>query len=414
LPLLNSPKRDRTVPQVIGLLDHSARSEMIISDGSPDERKFREKARKFAIAKIAPIADKIEDGYFPREILNELGRHQLLGAPFPKADGGLGLGWTFEAIVAEEVSAVSGATEMARLASGALYSAPLAYFGNRDQKTRYLKPVLDGTKVGALALTEPNAGSDAGSIQTFAARKGDGFVLNGQKRFITNGGVADFLFVFAVTNRSISPRHGFSAFVIPRESPGVKVNKAYDLLGMRGSNVAHLTFRNVKVPRENLVGELHQGFRILLDELDRERPTVAAGSLGIARSAFEAAVSYSSTRAQFGRPIREFEGVSFKVSDMAVKLEASRLLINKAARLLDQKKDARLAGAIAKLFTTEASFEVASQALQVHGGIGYTKDLPVERYLRDARFMMIGGGTSEIMRFLIQREIYRDRTGKRS
>ena len=386
----------------------------MIPDEPLNERKFREKARKFALDKIAPLAEKIEEGHFPREILSDLGRQRLLGAPFAKSEGGLGLGWSFETIVAEEVSAVSGATEMARLGSAALYSAPLAYFGSERQKREFLKPVLNGTRIGALALTEPNAGSDAGSIETKAERKGESFVLNGQKRFITNGGVADFLFVFTVTNRSKPSRPGFSAFVVPRQSPGLKVNKAYGLLGMHGSNVAHLTFRNVKVPQENLVGKLHHGFPILLDELDRERPTVAAGMLGIARSAFQSAVSYSSTRKQFGRPIREFEGISFKVSDMAVKLEASRLLIKKAARLLDEKKNSRLAGAIAKLFTTEASFEIANQALQVHGGIGYTKELPIERYFRDARFMMIGGGTSEIMRFLIQRELYRDAASKRS
>jgi alkylation response protein AidB-like acyl-CoA dehydrogenase len=183
---------------------------------------------------------------------------------------------------------------------------------------------------------------------------------------------------------------------------------------MRGSNVAHLTLRNVKVSGENLVGGLHHGFAVLLDELDRERPTVAAGTLGIARSAFEAAVSYSSTRRQFGRLIREFEGVSFKISEMAVRLEASRLLIERAASLLDQKRDARLAGAIAKLFAAESAFEIADLALQVHGGIGYTTDLPVERYFRDARFMLIGGGTSEIMRFIIQREIYKSRSGRAS
>lgn len=190
--------------------------------------------------------------------------------------------------------------------------------------------------------------------------------------------------------------------------------KTYGLLGMHGANVVHLKFRNVRVPEENVVGGLHRGFPILLDELDRERPAVAAGMLGIARSAFESAVDYSSKRQQFGLPIKEFEGVSFKLSDMLVKLEASRLLIVKAARLLDEGKLARLEGATAKLFATESAFEITHQALQVHGGIGYTKDLSIERYFRDARFMMIGGGTSEIMRFLIQREIYRERSRRSS
>jgi alkylation response protein AidB-like acyl-CoA dehydrogenase len=378
------------------------------------EAKFREKVRRFAREHVAPVAQKVEEGMFPREILQKLGEHHLLGTAFSKTDGGLGLGWSFEVIVAEEISAVSAATEMARLASGALYAAPLAYFANKAQKHKFLRPVLAGNKVGALALTEPGAGSDAGSIKTHAERRGQGFVLNGEKRFITNGGVADFLFVFAVTNTAKTPKSRVSALVVPRNSQGVQIMKTYGLLGMHGANVVHLRFRNVRVPEENLVGGLHRGFPILLDELDRERPAVAAGMLGIARSAFESAVDYSSRREQFGRPIKEFEGISFKLADMMVKLEASRLLILKAARLLDEGKLARLEGAVAKLYATESAFEITHQALQVHGGIGYTKDLPIERYFRDARFMMIGGGTSEIMRFLIQREIYKKRMGRSS
>ena len=378
------------------------------------EARFREKVRRFAREHVAPVAQKVEEGMFPREILQKLGEQHLLGTAFSKTNGGVGLGWSFEVIVAEEISAVSAATEMARLASGALYAAPLAYFASKQQKHEFLRPVLAGDKIGALALTEPEAGSDAGSIKTRAEHMGRGFVLNGEKRFITNGGVADFLFVFAVTNPAKPPKSGLSALVVPRDSEGVQLVKTYGLLGMHGANVGHLRFRNVRVPEENVVGGLHRGFPILLDELDRERPAVAAGMLGIARSAFESAVDYSSKREQFGRPIKEFEGVSFKLSDMLVKLEASRLLILKAARLLDEGKPARLEGAVAKLFSTESAFEITHQALQVHGGIGYTKDLPIERYFRDARFMMIGGGTSEIMRFLIQREIYKKRMRRSS
>ncbi len=378
------------------------------------EVRFREKVQRFAKEHIVPVAQKVEEGMFPREILQKLGEQHFLGAAFSRTDGGLGLGWSYEVIVAEEVSAVSAATEMARLASGALYAAPLAYFASREQKLEFLRPVLAGHKVGALALTEPGAGSDAGSIKTRAKRRGQEFVLNGEKRFITNGGVADFLLVFAVTDATKPPKSGVSALVVPRESKGMQLVKTYGLLGMHGANVVHLRFRNVVVPEENVVGGLHRGFPILLDELDRERPAVAAGMLGIARSAFESAVDYSSKREQFGRPIKEFEGVSFKLSDMLVKLEAARMLILKAARLLDEGKLARLEGAIAKLFATESAFEITHQALQVHGGIGYTKDLPMERYFRDARFMMIGGGTSEIMRFLIQREIYKERVRRSS
>ena len=381
---------------------------MDILESGP-EAKFREKVKRFTREHVAPAAQRVEEGWFPRDILRKLGEQKLLGVAFSKTDGGVGLGWSFEVIVAEEISAVSAATEMARLASGALYAAPLAYFANRQQKQEFLRPVLAGKKVGALALTEPSAGSDAGSIKTHAERQGHDLVLNGEKRFITNGGVADFLFVFAVTDPRKPPQSGVSALVVPRDSEGVQVVRTYGLLGMRGANVVHLRFRNVRVPEANVVGGLHRGFPILLDELDRERPAVAAGMLGIARSAFESAVDYASKRVQFGRAIKEFEGVSFKLSDMVVKLEAARLLILKAARSLDDGNLARLEGAVAKLFATESAFEITHQALQVYGGIGYTKDLPIERYFRDARFMMIGGGTSEIMRFLIQREIYKRR-----
>jgi len=373
------------------------------------ELSFQRRIKRFAEKHLKPLAAKIEaEEYFPRDFLRALGRDRFLGAPFSRSDGGLGLGWVCETIVAEEVSAVSGAAEMARLASAALYSAPLAYFGNSVQKKEFLRPVLLGEKVGALALTEPQAGSDAGSIKTRARREGRDFVLNGEKRFITNGGVADYLFLFAVTDPSKPARSAISAFVIPRNSKGLEVVKAYSLLGMRGANVAHLRLRNVGVPGENLVGGLNRGFSIILDELDRERPAVAAGMMGIARSSFEQAVKYSFTRQQFGRPIRDFEGVSFKIADMAVKLAASRLLVLHAARALDRGETARKEGVVAKLYSTEAAFEVAHESLQVHGGIGYTKDLPVERYFRDARFMMIGGGTSEIMRYIIQREVYKE------
>ena len=373
------------------------------------ELSFQRRVRTFAERHLKPIAAKIEAGeYFPEDFLRALGKNKFLGAPFSKSDGGLALGWVSETIVAEEISAVSGAAEMARLASAALYSAPLANFGNNVQKKRFLRSVLSGEKIGALALTEPRAGSDAGSIKTRARHDGRDFVLNGEKRFITNGGVADYLFLFAVTDPSKPARSRLSAFVIPRNSKGLEVVRAYGLLGMRGANVAHLRLRNVRVPRENLVGVLHRGFSIILDELDRERPAVAAGMMGIARSAFEEAVRYSSTREQFGRPIRDFEGVSFKIADMAVKLAASRLLIIHAARVLDRRSPARKEGAIAKLYSTEAAFDVAHESLQVHGGLGYTKDLPIERYFRDARFMMIGGGTSEIMRYIIQREVYKE------
>jgi alkylation response protein AidB-like acyl-CoA dehydrogenase len=375
---------------------------------SKDEEAFKTKVQNFASSHVIPQANEVEAGKYPRDLIREMGREGLLGAPFSKSDGGQGLGWVSEVTVAEAISAASAATEMSRAASTTLYAAPLAYFGSKQQKKDFLQPVLAGASIGALALTEPLAGSDAAAIRTAATSRGDNFVLNGEKRFITNGGVADQYFLFAITDRKKGGRNGMSAFLVPRESPGVKVIKAYSLLGMKGANIAHIRFRNVKLPPENLVGQKDGGFKILLDELDRERPVVSAEMLGIARAAYNAALEYSNSREQFGRPIREFQAVSFRIADMAVKLEASRLLILKSARLLDLGRNIRRDGAIAKVFVTEASFDVANSALQVHGGIGYTTDTPVERYFRDARFMMIGGGTSEIMRHIIQREAYGD------
>lgn len=375
---------------------------------SRDEDAFKSKAQKFAVDHVIPQAKEVEQGKYPRELIRSMGQGGLLGAPFSKKDGGLGLGWASEVIVAEEISAASAATEMSRAASTTLYAAPLAYFGDNQQKKDFLRPVLAGESIGALALTEPLAGSDAAGIRTGAVQRGDSYVLNGEKRFITNGGLADYYFLFAMTDRKKGGRDGMSAFLVPRDSPGIKVVKAYSLLGMRGANVAHIRFRNVKLPAESLVGRKNQGFDILLDELDRERPVVSSEMVGIARAAYGAALEYSDKREQFGRPIREFQAVSFRIADMAVRLEASRLLILKSARLLDMGRSIRKEGAIAKVYATESSFEVANSALQVHGGIGYTNDAPVERYFRDARFMMIGGGTSDIMRHIIQREAYRD------
>src|SRR5437016_9146723 len=234
---------------------------------SKAEAKFRKKVQRFTKEHVAPIAEKVEEGMFPRDILRKLGGQHLLGAAFSKTDGGGGLGWSFEVIVAEEISAVSAATEMARLASGALYAAPLAYFAARAQKDEFLGPVLAGDKVGALALTEPGAGSDAGSIKTRAERKAGDFVLNGEKRFITNGGVADFLFVFAVTDPAKPPRSGVSALVVPRETNGVQIVKTYGLLGMQGANVEHLRFRNVNVPGENIIEIVQYGFYICIYKL---------------------------------------------------------------------------------------------------------------------------------------------------
>lgn len=374
-----------------------------------DEKRFRQHVRTFVKERVAPIVEEVETKeLYPKEVIAEMGRLGFLGVLHPREYGGAGKGLSYEIIVAEELSAVSASTEMSRLASVALYAMPINRFGTHAQKEKYLTPIVKGEKIGALCITEPTVGSDTAAMKSTALRKDNAYVLNGEKRFITNGSVADFLVVFAITNRSVHPHEGMSAFVVESSMPGFQVFREHDLLGMRGAKVAHLKFENLKVPEENLLGKENEGFKVLMDELDSERVGVAAGMIGTARSAYETAVKYSTERVQFDQPIRKFEGVSFKIADMAVKLEASRLLVLQAARMIDSGLKATKEAAMAKLHSTETAVEISNEALQVLGGIGYTKEYPVERYLRDARLMTIGAGTSEIMRYLIQREIYRE------
>jgi len=365
--------------------------------------------KTFAKEHVAPFAEEIDTNLlYPREIIAKMGQLGFLGVLHPQEYGGAGKGLSYEIIVAEELSAVSASTEMSRLASVTLYAMPVNRFGTHSQKEKYLRPVVKGEKIGALCVTEPTVGSDTAGMKSTAVRKGDGYVLNGEKRFITNGSVADFLVVFAITNPSVHAHEGMSAFIVESSTPGFEVFKEHDLLGMRGAKVAHLKFKDLKVPAANLLGKESEGFKVLMDELDSERVAVAAGMIGTARSAYESAVKYSTERVQFDQPIRKFEGVSFKIADMAVKLEASRLLVLQAARMIDKGLRATKEAAIAKLYSTETAVEISNEALQVLGGIGYTKEYPVERYLRDTRLMTIGAGTSEIMRYLVQREIYRE------
>jgi len=374
-----------------------------------EEVEFREHVREFCKREIAPVSDLIEKiGGYPREILRKMGKEGFLKVHHKVESGGSGKGLSHEVIVAEEISAVSASTEMSRLASVTLYGMPISRFGTIEQKRAYLAPVLLGEKIGALGITEPDVGSDVAGMKTRAEKDGEDYLINGEKRFITNGSIADFLVVFAISNPEVHAHKGMSAFIVESSEPGFEVVKDFELMGMRGTRVAHLRFNNLRVPNENLLGKENEGFTVLMDELDSERTAIAAGMVGTARAAYEVAVKYSTERVQFDAPIRQFEGVSFKVADMAVKIEAARLLILQAARKIDKGSRATKEAAIAKLYATEAAVEVTNDALQVLGGIGYSKEYPVERYVRDARLMTIGGGTSEIMKYLIQREVYKE------
>ncbi|MFX0079314.1 MAG: acyl-CoA dehydrogenase family protein [Candidatus Hermodarchaeota archaeon] len=376
---------------------------------SKEEIQFRDEARSFVQRNLTPHAEDIEQGKLEAwDVLRKFGKAGYLGSRYPVEFGGTGKGLMYEVLVTEEICAVHAGLDMARVASCILFAHPVYEFGTESQKKKYLTPVAKGEKIGALGITEPNVGSDVAATETRAEKQGDNYVINGEKRFITNGPVADFLLCYTVTDPKVKAKQGMTAFIVETKSKGFEVVEEYDLLGMHGAHVGRLAFKDLEVPKENILGDINGGFRVVMAGLNAERTILAAEMNGVARASMEEAIHYSNYRVQFRRKIREFEGVSFKIADMAMKLEAARLLTFKAARIIDANKPATKDAAIAKLFACETAIESASQALQVLGGIGYTKQKPVERYLRDARLMTIGGGTAEILRYLIQREVFKE------
>ena len=372
-----------------------------------DEIRFREEVREFAKRVIAPQAEEVEKGMYPGPLLRKIGEAGYMRQLHPIEYGGSAKGVVYEIIVAEEIAGVSAPTDMSRTASSTLCAIPISRFGNDEQKRKYLTPIIRGEKIGAIGITEPNVGSDTAGMQTTAVRDGDEYVINGEKRFITNGADCDIITLFVV-NPDVPAKRGMCTFIFPTDTDGFKVERIYGLMGMHGMRIAHLRFENCRIPAENLLDREGMGFNILMDELNTERISIAGEVIGVARAAFDTAVQYSTERVQFNRPINRFEGVSFKIADMATQLDAAELLTLRAARLVDRGERAGKESAMAKVFSVDYAFEICNQALQVLGGIGYTTDYPVERYLRDVRIGMLGGGTSEIMKFLIQREVYRE------
>jgi alkylation response protein AidB-like acyl-CoA dehydrogenase len=375
-----------------------------------EENAFRTELREFIEAEITPHARDIEENNrYPRDLIRKMGEAGYLAVFHPPEYGGSGKGLSTEIIVCEELSAVSPAMDMGRMSSVTLFGAPLRRFATEEQKQTYLVPVIKGEKIGAIGITEPDVGSDTAGMKTRAVKDGDEYIINGEKKFITNGSQADYMCLFAITNTDVHPKDGMSAFIFPTDTKGFSVVEDHRMMGMSGARVSQLKFEDCRIPAENLVGEENKGFSVLMDELDSERTAIAAEAVGYCRVPFEEAVKWSCERIQFDRPIRFFEGVSFKIAEMATKIEAARLLVLKAARMYDSGMKITKAAAMAKIFATEAAVDVGNNALQVLGGNGYTKNYRVEQFLRDARIMMIGGGTAEILRFLIQREIYKEK-----
>lgn len=373
----------------------------------PEEiREIQGAARRFVRKEIAPLADRMDrTDELPVGIFPLLGAHGFLGPTVPTTYEGLGQGYLTQAVLLEEIARVSPALALSVGAHSNLCADNLARNGTEAQKTRFLPPLVRGEAVGALALTEPGAGSDAMGLTTRAERRGGRYILNGSKQFITNGPIADTLIVYAKTAPDRGA-HGITAFLVARDAPGFSVSRKLDKMGMRGSPTGELAFRDCEVPAENVLGQENEGLRVVMDGLTIERAVLAAIPVGIMEECLELSLGYARTREQFGQKIGRFELIQAKIADMYFDLEASRLLLYRA---LDSVGGAaRTTGresAAALTFASEASTRVALDAIQIHGGYGYMKDLPLERLARDAKLLEIGAGTSEIRRILVAREL---------
>jgi alkylation response protein AidB-like acyl-CoA dehydrogenase len=370
-----------------------------------EHHMIQELAREFAAKEIAPYAAQWDESCeFPWEAIRKLAELNLLGTVFPPAYGGAGLDYVSYALVIEELSRVDGSIGIIVASHTSLCSNHIYTAGTEAQRARFLTPLAHGEKLGAWGLTEPNAGSDASGTQTSAVLDGDEWVLNGSKIFITQGSVADIYVLMAATDAS-KKQHGISAFIVEQGTPGLSAMPMKNKFGVRASDTAQLTLDNVRLPKDNLLGEINQGFIDTLKILDGGRISIAAMALGIGRGAYEEALKYAQQREQFGQPIAQFQAIQGKLADMATELDAARLLIWRAAWLQDQGRRVTKESAMAKLYASEAATRACNQALQVHGGYGYMKDYPVERYLRDAKICEIGEGTSEIQRLIIARQV---------
>ena len=372
---------------------------------TPDEIALRDAARDIVRKEVAPVADRMDrDDHFPREVFGRLGEHGLLGPTLPTDVGGLGLTYRAQALILEEIARESPALALSVGAHSNLFADNLARNGTPEQRHRFLPDIAAGKAIGALALTEPNAGSDAVSIRTRAERRGPEYVLNGSKQFITNGPVAQSLIVYAKTAPDRGPR-GISAFVVRADSPGFSVARSLDKMGMRGSPTGELGLHDVRVPVADRLGEENDGVRIMMSGLNVERAVLAAIPVGIMEACLARSVAYARERVQFGEPIGRFQLVQAKLAEMYTDLAASRLLLFSALEAVVRAPQERAASAAALTFASEASTRVALEAIQVHGGYGYMRDLPLERLARDAKLLEIGAGTSEIRRLLIAREL---------
>lgn len=374
---------------------------------SEEHEMIRKMVRDFAENEVAPTAAvRDEEARFDMEIFREMAQLGLTGIPWPEEYGGIGSDYLAYVLAVEELSRVCASTGVTLSAHTSLAGWPIYKFGTEEQKQQYLRPMAEGSKIGAYGLTEPSSGSDAGAMKTTAEIDGEDYILNGTKIFITNGGIADIYIVFAMTDHE-SKHKGTSAFIIEKDFPGFSVGKKEKKLGIRSSPTTEIIFDNCRVPKSNLLGEEGEGFLIAMQTLDGGRNGIAAQAVGIAQGALDAAVEYAKERKQFGKPIAANQGIAFKLADMATNIEASRLLTYQAAWLESNGLPYSKQSAMAKLLAGDTAMSVTTEAVQVFGGYGYTKDYPVERFMRDAKITQIYEGTQEIQRLVISRIVTR-------
>jgi alkylation response protein AidB-like acyl-CoA dehydrogenase len=377
-----------------------------------EQQQLRRTVRAFAEAEILPhVMEWDEVSRFPSDLIPKLAEMGFLGVIFPEKYGGAGMGYIEYAIIIEELSRVDGSIGIIVAAHNSLCTNHIYKFGTEEQKKKYVTPLAQGKKLGCWSLTEPEAGSDAGGTRTTAVRKDAGWLINGSKTFTTNGHYADVCVGMAVTDAA-KKSHGISAFIVEKGTPGFRPGKKENKLGLRASDTSEVVFTDCRVPAENLLGKEGEGFVSSLQILDGGRISIASLGLGMAQGAYECSLKYAKQRKQFGKPIGEFQAIQFKLADMAMEIEAARLLTYKAAWLADRaiaagEYDARITSesSMAKLYAGEVAVRVANEAVQIHGGYGFIKDYPAEKYYRDVKLCTIGEGTSEIQRMVIARQI---------
>ena len=372
------------------------------------EQEFvRKMVREFATNEVEPIAADIDAEHrFPEENVKKMADYGLLGIPFPREVGGAGGDQLSYAIAVEELSRVCGSTGVICSAHTSLCCWPIYAWGNDEQKEKYLADLCSGRKLGAFGLTEPNAGTDAGGQQTRADLNGDQWVLNGAKVFITNGGYADVFIIMAMTDKKKKTRGGISAFIVEKDDPGFSIGKTEDKMGICASSTTELIFQNCTIPKDRLLGQVGDGFKVAMSTLDGGRIGIASQALGIAQGAFDVTVDYMKARKQFGKKLSQMEALQFEVANMATQIEAARLLIYQAADMKERNLPYGKYSAMAKLFAAETAMYVTTKAVQLHGGYGYTKDYPVERMMRDAKITEIYEGTSEVQKMVIAASVF--------